>query len=320
MTSLNLMPPCVTSVAELMAMAKMMEEEAARRYRDLASRMKLRHEDHLAQLFAFLAEIEGKHADRIEERAHARGTEPLAVLPIDWQVPETFDEEEGSSRLLTPYRALALAVRNEDRAFAFYSYIAADAPDDASRRLAEELAKDELDHAHLLRRERRLAFRREKVEAHAAETRGIPESLMELWSVTAEDEDRAARYHRAFASMLEARDPAAAALFSRAAADEELHAREAEASLGRAPPARQPSAAPGVADANLEDTNLDDALRLLEESFERYSDIAERSRDEAVMNEAQRLGEAAVKRLSLVCGALRDSAIAQKEGLRPSSR
>lgn len=320
MTSLNLVPPRVTSVAELMAIAKVMEDEAARRYRDLASRMKLRHEDHLAELFGFLAEIEGKHADKIEERAHARGAAPLAVLPIDWQVPETFDEEEGASRLLTPYRALALAVRNEDRAFAFYSYIAADAPDESSRRLAEELAKDELDHARLLRRERRLAFRREKRASHAGEPRGIPETLPELWRLAAEEESRAARYHRAFAATLGTRDPAAAALFSRAAADEELHASQAETKLGRTGAPQQSRAAASAEEATLGDATLEDALRLLEEGFERYSDIAERSRDEAVMNEAQQLAEAAVKRLSLLSGMLSNAAMAEMGGLRPPSR
>ena len=122
--------------------------------------MRLRQQDGLAQLFAFLSEIEEKHASKIENRAAHVLAHPLSRMPLGWEVPETFGEEEAASHLLTPYRALALAVRNEDRAFALYSYIAADAPDEATRKLAEELAKDELEHAHLLRRER-TAYRTE---------------------------------------------------------------------------------------------------------------------------------------------------------------
>lgn len=297
MATLNIMPPRASSIEELMAMAKVMEKEAARRYRELAARMRLRGEDHLAELFAFLADIEEKHAGKIDDRASERSTKPLPDTPIGWQVPETFDEEEGASRLLTPYRALALAVRNEDRAFAFYTYIAADAPDNKTRKCAEDLAKDELEHAHLLRRERRIAFRRERSERREGAGQDVPQTLRELWMVSAEAESRAARYHHALASSLSATDAETAALFARAAEDEDLCAREA-ASRG----ALERSVASQVVDPTLEDS-----LRLLEEGFERYSDIAERAKDEAVMLEAQGLAERAVKRLSLVCGSMSDA-------------
>jgi len=119
MSTLHVMPPRVSSAEELMAMAKVMEQEAARRYRELAARMRLRGEDHLGGLFEFLAGVEDKHVRKIDDRALERSAKPLPTMPVGWQIPENFDDEEGASRLLTPYRALALAVRNEDRAFAF---------------------------------------------------------------------------------------------------------------------------------------------------------------------------------------------------------
>jgi rubrerythrin len=294
MVKLNIIPPRISSVEELMAMAKVMEKEAARRYLGLSARMRLRGEDHLAELFAFLADIEEKHARKLDDQALERIAKPLVSMPIGWQVPETFDEEESASRLLTPYRALALAVRNEDRAFAFYTYVAADAPDEATRILAEDMAKDELEHAHLLRRERRIAFRRERSERRQGAGRGVPRTMREFWSLSAEEESRAARYHRALASSLVATDAAAATLFTRTAEDEDLCARDAESRGGIAR-----SIAPQVIEPNIED-----GLRLLEESFKRYADIAEHAKDEAVMLEAQRLAERSVKRLSLVCGSL----------------
>lgn len=297
MAALTIMPPSVSSAEELMAMAQAMEKEAAQHYRELAARMRLRQEDRLAGLFTFLAEIEDKHVRKIEDRDHELLAEPVSAMSIGWQVPETFDEEEAGSRMLTPYRALALAVRNEDRAFAFYSYIAADAPDEATRQLAEDLANDELEHAHLLRRERRVAFRIERPKRPASQ--GLPETLGELWTMSAEAESRAADYHYALAGALSAEEPRLATLFARAAHDEGSCAREAASRAGAMPPPQRRIEAPSV----------EDGLRLLEESFERYSDIAGRTKDESIMREAQSLAARAVRRLSLVNGSVTDAAL-----------
>jgi rubrerythrin len=292
MVSLRIMPPPVSSASELMSMARAMEQEAARHYRDLAARMRLRQQDGLAQLFAFLSEIEEKHVVKIENRAAHVLAHPLSRMPPGWEVPETFGEEEAASRLLTPYRALALAVRNEDRAFAFYSYIAADAPDEATRKLAEELAKDELEHAHLLRRERRTAYRTEGPIVSSGQA--APETLTELWTAAAEAENRAAAYHNALAAVLAPEDERLAALFEHAADDEADCAREAASRTGAIGADRSPVEAPPV----------EGGLRLLEEGFELYSDIAERAGDESVMREAQSLAARAVRRLSLVFGSM----------------
>ena len=48
-------------------------------------------------------------------------------------------------------------------------------------------------------------------------------------------------------------------------------------------------------------------MRLLEEVFDRYADIAERSKDEKVVQAAQMLAERAVRRLSLVHGSRANS-------------
>ena len=64
---------------------------------------------------------------------------------IRWDLPETFDlaggRELASSRLATAYRILAVAVQNEDRAFALWSYIAAHAEAGAIREAAETMAR-----------------------------------------------------------------------------------------------------------------------------------------------------------------------------------
>lgn len=291
MATLRTTPPTIGSAAELMAVAHAMEAEAARRYRELAARMRLRGETRLAELFDFLAGIELKHAARIDERAVDTTGQPAPALPIRWEVPETFDEEEGESRLLTPYRALAIAVRNEDKAFAFYSYVAAEAPDEAMRRLAEELARDELEHAFLLRMERRKVYRSDPASRGRPAGAGIPEEIGEFWSAIAPAEEHAARYHRSLAAALEGAGQRAAGLFALAAADEEACARAALGETGAAPAALP------------DEPTMEGGLRLLEEAFERYADIAERTRSEAVMRQAQTLAERTVRHLSLIRGA-----------------
>ena len=86
-------------------------------------------------MFGELAEMEEAHrrggaAPRRAAARAGRWTPP----PARWRVPTNFDEEEARSPRLTPYRALAIAVRNEERAFAFYSYVAAEAGSPVSGR------------------------------------------------------------------------------------------------------------------------------------------------------------------------------------------
>jgi len=223
-------------VGQLLAIALAMERAAAQRYRELAVRMRARAEERLAALFEFLATIEEKHAVQISHRTSSTLHEgsPVDLTPED--VPENFGTEEGDSSLLTPYRAFAVAVRNEARAFTFYSYIAATASNDAARKLAQELAKEELMHADLLRRERRNAYRAEKIGGQLPPRAQLPGSLDALWTVCLETERRAAQYHRALAEVLKPQGQLAAA-FLAAAEDEEECAREAAAHLGRTAPA-----------------------------------------------------------------------------------
>jgi rubrerythrin len=296
-SALKVMPSPVGSAEELMAMAQAIEEEAARSYRELAARMRLRDEERLATLFDFLAAIEDKHVAQVARRASEilDGAPSRAGVPR--KVPETFDEEEGSSRLLTPYRALAIAVRNEDQAFAFYSYLAAEAPNEQARKIAEELATEELAHAALLRRERRKAY-------HADGSRGrprpspLPRSVTELLILCCETERRAARYHRALAASL-LRQGKTVTAFIEAAEDEEDCARGAAARIGRDLRDEAEEIRPTVGGA----------LRLLEEAFDRYADIAGRSTEESVMQEAQVLAARAVRRLGLAHSTLRRSPI-----------
>lgn len=153
------------SLDELFALADAMEKEAASRYSELADEMAAQKRNDLAAVFAQLAAAEREHVDSVTRWSQSRrGKAPDPEL-VRWEAPDTFDAESfaeiKTSHLLTPYRALSIAVRNEERAFAFWSYVAAFVADPEVKAAAEAMAREELAHVATLRRERRRAYHRE---------------------------------------------------------------------------------------------------------------------------------------------------------------
>lgn len=289
MVSSKTLTPLVTSSHQLLAMAHAMEKEAARRYHELAVAMTARGEQSLAALFETMSSIEEKHASYIAKDADQTSDQLISFFQDGWEVPENFDDEAGSSHRLTPYLALAIAVRNEERAFTFYTYISSNAPDERIRRMAEGLAMEELEHAALLRKERRKAFyaERETKRPPAA----IPASIEEFWDAAGQIEWYAAQYHRALVDTF-ADDSPDTNLFLMAAEDEEACARKAANFSGM-------TLADGFPEYS---ATREGGLRLLEEAFERYSDIAEHAQNEDVMQASLITADHALRRLSVVLG------------------
>jgi len=281
----------INSADELLAVAQALEREAAARYRGLSARMARQGDAAMAAQFDVLAGIEDRHAGDVADRGRALLGHMPDPARVRWDIPADFDEEEARGATLGAYQAFAFAVRNEERAFAFYTYVAAEAEDPGVRALAEELARDELEHAALLRHQRRRAF-------HAERPAGaeIPPSVDALRAMAQRADAEAAAAHAALAATLdEAGEIADAAVFRR------LAAQEADAAAGAAAPA-----IPKLRSAV-------DGLRLLEEGFDRYALIGDRAGDERVVAEAQRLAGEMIARLALAGGArsntlLRDGA------------
>ena len=162
MTSLKKEPAGqVRTLDEFFALAHAIESDAAARYTEVARQLRQQGAAHLAEVFERLAEVERGHVREVTSWAARRGeSAPVDALP-PWPIPDTFDaspDEIAQSKLLTPYRALASAVRHEERAFAFWTYVAAHAEKAEVREAAERMAHEELEHVSLLRRERREAF------------------------------------------------------------------------------------------------------------------------------------------------------------------
>lgn len=153
------------SLDELFALANAMEQEAADRYASLAEDMRAQDKHPLADVFDKLAAAEREHFDSVASWSQSRLGRPPNPALVRWDAPETFDPQTASeittSRLMTPYRALSMAVRNEERAFAFWSYVAGFAEDPDIKKAAEAMAREELGHVATLRKERRRAYHRE---------------------------------------------------------------------------------------------------------------------------------------------------------------
>ncbi len=271
----------VRSTDDLLAVAEALEQEAASRYRSLAARMARQGDMEMTALFDMLAGMEDRHASQIGDRSLALLGHKPDLSRAKWETPPGYDEDESRGAELGAYQALAFAVRNEERAFAFYSYLSAEAEDSEIRALAENLARDELQHAALLRQYRRRAF-----HAKRPATFEMPENVDDLRVLARRWDAEAAAAHAALAAELHFRgENVDAAIFQRLAEEEARCADTIPA--GSVPKLR--SAA--------------DGLRIIEESFDRYASIAERARDEALMEEAQHFSGKMVARLATFGGA-----------------
>lgn len=144
---------------EVLAIADALERSAVARYAALAHCMRQVGNAELAAIFEGLAAEEKLHVDGVERLSQELlRRSPRADLR-EWMLPETFGAAEiGPVALLTPYKALSIAVRAEERAFAFWSYVASEAGRDDVRSEAEAMARHELVHAAKLRQLRRKAY------------------------------------------------------------------------------------------------------------------------------------------------------------------
>jgi rubrerythrin len=283
----------IASLAELFALLHVMEAEAAARYAGFASRMRAIGSPAVASVFEQLAAEEAEHVGMARQLSERRTGAPPPPLPRDLLPPAAFTPEAEAelvgSHLLTPYRALSLAVAGEERAFAFWSYVAAHADDGAVRALAESIAHEELSHAARLRQERRLAYR--------AEERGRER-------VGAADRLRAAASGEAALAQTLAAAAAGEATPERRAALQQLAdesaamAREVRSLAGETPSPPDPSAPAAPLPSARTDDRQPDAIAAAEALAAGYLALAETAGSEPLANAAQSLAGRALTRLS----------------------
>ena len=194
----------VVDMATLVGIARAIEDEAVRRYALLAELMEHRGEPATAAAFRVMLEEERGHVEAVDRWAASFGEAAREPGGFEWLLPadlsSSWDEVSGSA-LLTPYRAFAVAVENEERAFSLYAYLAARAENTRIRAEAEKLGAEELRHAALLRRWRRRAYHRERRAAGPERPR--VDSVEELRDVLAQHEAAIAAAHLALVPRLE---------------------------------------------------------------------------------------------------------------------
>jgi rubrerythrin len=209
----------IKTISELVGVARAIGVEAIRRYDWLAREMRRRGQKLVAEAFDVLAAEENKHVSAVESWARGLGATAPAEdfssrLPDDLT---TEWNEASRSALLTPYRAYSLAVDNEARAFAFYTYLAASAEDARIAKEAEHLALVKLQHAATLRTWRRAAWRGERhADRRHSPTPRIT-SLNGLESMIAEHETEIAHCHAKLAERLRKDDSEGADLLAKLA-------------------------------------------------------------------------------------------------------
>ena len=224
----------VRSMSEFFALARAMEADAAARYTETARQLRQRGETALAEVFDRLAVTERGHVQQVTAWAANQDEASSAVNQLPWPLPDTFDappEEIASSKLVTPYRALASAVRHEERSFAFWAYVSAHADKPEVKEAAERMALEELEHVTILRRERRKAFHAERQGAASAQG---PIALASLASI-----------ERRLATLIE-QNPQCAAGGSEFAVSLAAAARDDGVKARHSRCCPQPSTAPGA--------------------------------------------------------------------------
>lgn len=292
----------ISSVDQLMGIAVAMEREAALRYGELCLAMERAKEPELAALFRRLAVLESEHEAGLGRWAEREGRARPQPAQFQWRLPETFEDaaDGAAAHTLTPYGALAIAVANEESAFAFYTYLAAIAPDDPIRRRAEALAREELSHVRQLRAMRRQAFHAGR---EAPRTPRPPRDVQQLARVVYSLETASAGLDEAAARCLAAAgwDDGAIVLSRQAELARERARRHGDAG------SEQPFAAePASVSSRLDAGRLEpaEALRLSLRNAEQvagtYIATAGEATDEEVLSAAQLLAAEAVERLAAV--------------------
>jgi len=131
-----------------------LENEAVERYTTFAEQMDVTNNPEVAELFREMARLETLHAQEIEKQIGDRKLPENAAWEFDWpqgDSPEAIDFSE-THYLMTPYQALSLVLRAEQRAVEFFETVKRDTSDDKVREVAAEFAEEEQGHVELVRK------------------------------------------------------------------------------------------------------------------------------------------------------------------------
>jgi hypothetical protein len=187
------------SPADLLAFAAKQSANEASRHAHAAEAARARGTQELAELLEILAKREPADTGLNDGEAE----KVRRLLPPGLAEADAAMEEAMRSALLTPYRALALAVEEAQRHFRTFAHIAALAERADVRQEAERLARNELVRAAALRGARRRAYHAERPnDMPAPATLAEFHVLSATWEPVAGAPDEAKRLEQAFERYL----------------------------------------------------------------------------------------------------------------------
>ncbi len=145
--------PAISSLTDLFAAAYRIEADAVERYTLLADQMETHNNPDLVKVFRDLARAEGIHAEEIRRMAGDIDVVAASRRAGQWQ-GESPEEADLSAAhyLMTPWHALQMALKGEERALAFFTEIEASASDPAIKNMAAEFVEEEAEHVNLVHR------------------------------------------------------------------------------------------------------------------------------------------------------------------------
>jgi rubrerythrin len=292
-----------TSIDEVLALAHALERQAVTRYELFGRCMRQVGHANLAAVFESLAAEERRHVEGVERLSKDLLSGPPTADVMDWIVPETFSPEDaGAPSQLTMHDVLAIAIRSEERAFSFWSHVAATATSEAVRQQAEAMARQELVHAAKLRHERRQAPRTlaSPYPPSNANSAAVPNAAA-VWREARRLEAQAAEYLvSAGARLLQLDDEESAILLQTTAENMRLIV---PASMGRQDEPDDVeliSRSVGAAAATGPSGLLFEAAGVVDRLVERYAGMLAASPDAAVTAEIEKFATPALKHLAQI--------------------
>jgi rubrerythrin len=146
--------PKVSNLNDLLAIAYQIEIDAVDRYKMLADQMETHNNPELVKIFRDLARAEGIHGEEIRRLAGDFDVVAHARQIAKFEQSESPEEADlGSAHyMMTPWHALQLSLKGEERAFAYFTSIVETAKDPKVKALAAELVEEEAEHVNLVHR------------------------------------------------------------------------------------------------------------------------------------------------------------------------
>lgn len=138
----------IGNLAECYANALAIEREAAARSMQFAEYLEDHGEQATADLFRKLARFEQQHVEELERRTRGMPLPALRPWEFSWldDAPAEQVDHHFVFHLMTPHDALTIALGAEKRAQALYEQAISVSDDPEVKRLAQELAGEELEH------------------------------------------------------------------------------------------------------------------------------------------------------------------------------